>query len=236
MFLNFYLESYTKKREFIEVPNFIGLNYKDAIKIAKDRDFKVVIIDSLYLSNKPRGIILNQYPEPNKKVKPERTIYFTINSISIPKVPLPDLEGLTLKQAIFECELYDLKIRNINYVPDISNTVINVYYENKRIKPKTLIPKGSYIDIDIGTGNDTVSTTELVCVLGLTLDSAIRVLSSYGLKIGSIITDYSIKSKNDSLNAVIWKQFPDCSNNQSISVGSYIDVWITLEEKKIFDK
>ncbi|MCX7953629.1 MAG: PASTA domain-containing protein [Bacteroidales bacterium] len=222
-----YLSSYTYHNISIEVPDLRNLTVKDAVKIAGDRGFKIVIADSMFLIDKPKGIVISQVPEPKQKVKPERKIFLIINGYSTPKVSVPNLEGLTLRQAIAECELYGLKIGKVNFVPDISNTVVKQYYKGKEIKGNMLIPRGSYIDVDVG--QVTNAFTNIVCVIGNTIEKAKELLTLNGLNLGAIIGDNTIKTKKDSMNAIIWKQTPVCNYSEQILTGTFVDVWITLD-------
>lgn len=223
----FYLSSYTFHNISIEVPDLRNLKLKDAIKVARDRGFKVVVADSMFLVDKPKGAVISQLPEPKQKVKPERTIFLVINGLSTPKVAVPELEGLTLRQAISECELVGLKIGKVNFVPDISNTIVRQYYNGSEIKSGTLIPKGSFIDVDVGQGS--TGFTNIICVIGYTIEKAKELLAINGLNLGAVIADNTIKTKKDSLKALIWKQSPLCNYSDQIPTGTFIDVWITTD-------
>jgi eukaryotic-like serine/threonine-protein kinase len=59
---------------------------------------------------------------------------------------------------------------------------------------------------------------------GLTLEEASFALSGFVLNIGAAIYDKMVK---DTSKAVIYKQIPAPSDNNIISKGSSVDVWLT---------
>ena len=227
--LYFWLNSYTYQGEAIEVPDLTNMTFEEAQHIAELHDLKVVFSDSVHFINKPKGVVVAQIPEAKSKVKPERTIYLIVNGFENEKITMPDLRGISLRQATADAELYGLKIGKLSYVPDISTTVLKQFYKGKEIAPQTLISKGSVIDLEIGKGESN-EKTDIVCLVGKTLDEAKSILSSASLNLGSISADATIKSAKDSSKAYIWKQLPGCNYQSPITLGSYIDVWITLDK------
>lgn len=230
--LYFWLKFYTFHNESIEIPNLVGLSLEEAQNIAESHHLKIVLSDSVHFMDKPKGSIISQTPVAKSKVKPERTIYVIINGYENEKIPMPDLTGITVRQATADAELYGLRIGKLTYVPDISTTVLQQLYKGKNIAPNTLIPKGSVIDLVVGKGESN-EKTNIICVVGKQLEEARAMLSSVSLNIGTIITDGTIKSLNDTTKAYIWKQVPTCSSNQPLPLGSTVDVWLTLDKDLI---
>ncbi len=226
--LYFRLSHYTYHGKSIIVPDFNGMTFEQAIHDADLHELKVVLSDSVHFQDKPKGVVISQYPEANAKVKPERTVYLIVNGYNNENVPMPDLRGISLRQAYSDAELYGLKIGKLVYVPDISTTVLEQRYKNKIIEPQTLIPKGSYIDLVIGKGESNEKTS-VVCVIGKSIEEAKSILALSSLNIGLVVTDKTVITATDSTKALIWKQSPSCRYNEGIHLGSYIDVWITLD-------
>lgn len=227
--LYFGLNAYTYHGKSIEVPDLSNMTYEEAQYTAELHNLKVVISDSVHFINKPKGVVVAQFPEQKSKVKPERTIYLIVNGMESEKIPMPDLRGISLRQAKADAELYGLKIGQLSYLPDISTTVLKQLYKGKEIMPQTLIPKGAVIDLVIGKGESN-EKTNVICLLGKTLDEAKSLLSSASLNLGLVSADATIKLPKDSAKAYIWKQAPSCNYQLPISLGSYIDVWITLDK------
>lgn len=227
--LYFWLSIYTYHGESIETPDFTGLTMEQAQQTASAYDLKVVLLDSVHFIDKPKGTVVSQTPPAKQKIKPERTIYLILNGFENEKVSMPDLRGISLRQAYADAELFGLKIGKLTYVPDISTTVIEQYYKGSPVKPQTKIPKGSVIDLVIGKGEQNEKTS-VVCLIGKTLEEAKSLLSASSLNLGAVVADKTISSSKDSANALIWKQSPSCKSQSSIPLGSYIDIWITLDK------
>jgi len=231
----FGLNYYTYHGESIEVPDFSRLTLKQAQQTADAYNLKLVLLDSVHFMDKPKGTIVSQTPKAKSKVKPERTIYVILNGYDNEKISMPDLRGISVRQAFADAEIFGLKIGKLTYVPDISTTVINQLYKGKPVAPNTRIPKGSVIDLIVGKGESN-EKTNVICLIGKTLEEARNLLSMASLNVGTIITDKTIVNPDDSTKAFIWKQSPSCSYQAPISLGSYIDLWITLDKDLLPEK
>jgi ribosomal protein L28 len=53
------------------------------------------------------------------------------------------------------------------------------------------------------------------------------------LNMGVLIYDETIISKEDSLNARVWKQNPNPKVTGYVNLGSSVDIWITVDALKI---
>lgn len=227
--LYFWLNAYTYHGKSIVTPDFTNMTFEKAQYTAKLNNLKIVLSDSVHFINKPKGVVVAQFPEQKSKIKPNRTIYLIVNGKENEKVPMPDLRGISIRQAKANAELFGLKIGQISYVPDISTTVLKQLYNGKEIIPQTLIPKGAIIDLVIGKGESN-EKSYVVCLIGKTLEEAKLLLSSASLNLGLILADTTIKLPKDSTKAFIWKQTPNCNYQLPIPLGSYIDIWITLNK------
>ena len=200
--------------------------------MAETKDFKVEVSDSVHFQDKEKGTVVSQVPTADSKVKTGRTIYLIINGQEAEKVPMPELTGISVRQATSDAEIFGLKIGKLRYVPDISTTVLEQSFKGKPIKTNTLIIKGSTIDLVVGKGESNENTF-IPNVLGLTNDEAEQKLSSLSLNIGVAVYDGTVKTTRDSTKARIWKQHPKSGNDSNIKLGSYIDIWLTLDNDLI---
>ncbi len=147
------LKIYTHHSETVVVPNLIGSMPVDLdSKNIKD-DFELVVIDSVFDLNKPKGSIAFQEPPSNSVVKRHRTIYLTLVATTPEQVRMPDLSDLTLRQASAVLETYGLKTGRIDYVANIAkNAVVRQLFKGRDFKSGDWILKGSAIDLKIGNG------------------------------------------------------------------------------------
>src|SRR4051812_38509748 len=87
----FSLRYYTKHGEGLNVPSLKGLSFTQAVSKLEEAGLRYEV-DSVYIMDKPPGIVIDQDPEANTFVKDNRTIYLTINKGEVPSVKFPDIE------------------------------------------------------------------------------------------------------------------------------------------------
>ena len=144
---------------------------------------------------------------------------------------MPDFTGVSLIQAKADVETFGLKIGKLKYIPDIAtNNVLEQMYKGKPISAGTLIEKGSVIDFVLGLGKSD-KVTIVPNLKGQKYDDASQNTANNSLNIGVLIFDQSIETAQDSVDAVIWRQSP--ATNTRITIGSPIDVWLTLDMNKV---
>jgi len=221
-----FLKIFTHHGESLTVPDFKGYSVSEVEKICKEKNLRYIIIDSMYVPDAVYFTVVDQNPKPNSKVKRKRKIYITLSSDTPPKVKMPDLIDVTLRQAISILQSTGLKVGDLEYVPDIAqNVVLKVKKDGREVRPGTFISKGSKIDLVLGDGlsSEKVSVINLV---GLTYDEAVFALSGIGLNIGAIILNEAVR---DTFSCVVFKQYPTASDVM-ISQGEAVDVWLTKPE------
>jgi len=227
------INSYTRHGQSNPVPNFAGMVKAEAENIAKQNQLKIEIIDSIYTDKVAPGEIVDQVPEAGFGVKNNRTIFLTINSSQKEMVVLPKLTDISFRQAQVLVENCGLQIGEIFYQPsEYNDLVLNIEQDSIEIFQGAVIAKGSKIDFIVGRDAEN-EATPLPNVEGLKIDEARKIITDARLNFGVLIYDESIISAEDSLNAIIWRQRPDTRINSSVELGTSVDLWITVDEKKI---
>lgn len=227
-----HLDNITLHGESISVPNLSGYTVSEVDTILSNKKLRFVISDSVYMQDTKKGVIVEQDPKPEDKVKENRTVYLVVNAIDVPKIPMPELKDLSLRQALVTLETYGFKSGELEYVPDFArDAVIGQKVNGVEVEVGELVKKGSEIVLIMGAGlsDDEVHIPQL---LGLTSEEAYALLKSGSLNTGSVIYDETIVDFNDSLAAKIWRQHPDYGE-EMIQLGGYVDVWLTTDESKI---
>lgn len=230
----FALKIYTHHGQAFIVPQLKGLTVEEAAQILADKGLNYQVIDSVFRPDMKKGVIVEQNPPANFKVKANRTIFLTVNAMNAAKIKMPDLVGLSLRQAKSTIEAQGLIMGNISYAPDIAlNIVLNQKINGNIVSAGTDVEKGSVVDLVLGSGNASgqLAVPEL---LGLTLDNAKHILENAMLNIGTITFDKTVKSPQDKATAVIWKQdpMPD-GNGESPERGSSVNLWLTKDVNKV---
>ena len=218
-----WLGAYSRHGETVTVPNLRDMKLSQLTSFLKDRNLSFKVADSsVYILDKPAGIVVEQDPLPNSHVKENRTIYVTITRTVPPQVHLPNLIDVSQRQAEAILGSYGLKTGSFTYKPDLAkNAVLAMSMNGKPLKPGDEIAKGSTIDLILGDGigNTEVPVPNLV---GLPYDEATFVIKGSGLAIGIV----SFDPGSDSINATVYSQEPSAGNNTNLKQGESINLFL----------
>jgi len=217
-----YLDYYTLHNKYIKVPDFNNLPISALDSMVEANDIRYVIIDSIFDNGKEKGIVVKQDPSPLTNVKRNRKIYLIINSLQSRKVDFPDIYDLSLRQAIRKLNKKGLEVGILEYRADIAtNKVLDYKINGLKIEIGQELYYGTIVDLVIGKGLSKQSVV-VPNLVGLTRFEANIVLKSTSLNIGSEIFKSSVI---DSSTAVIYKQFPFAENDNTLNMGSVIDLF-----------
>jgi eukaryotic-like serine/threonine-protein kinase len=227
--LTYFLNIYTRHGKVTDVPDITKKNAREAISILKGRGFKV-IVDSTYRDSLPPLYVIKQVPGGGEKVKQGRTIYLVVNRASIPLIDMPNLVGASVNSALHLLERANLKLGDTLYKPDFAagRVLRQLLPNNEEVKPGTMIPYGTKITMIIGggLGREIYNYPDFY---GMTLKQALRTLDTLGLSPGAIVSEPGTK---DTLNALVWKQYPPAIDPFSrtttiLRQGNVIDLWVS---------
>lgn len=222
------LRVYTRHGEALTVPEFAGLSINEVTRQADQKQLHCVIIDSTYVKGQMPGTVLSQNPSAGTKVKINRSIFLTINAINPQKISMPNVVGVSVRQAEAILQSSGLKIGLRKYIPDVAKDyVLHQQVHGKDIFPGTKIIKGSDVELimGLGLGEENISTPD---IKKLTKFEAQDILSNNYLNIGALTYDNSVETLQDSLKAVVWKQVPEYGT--SLKTGSSIDIWLSVSK------
>jgi len=233
MILLLWLNIYTRHGQQRAVPDFFGLNMEQTTALAKKSRMKFTVIDSVYTSLVPRGCIAEQNPKPGFKVKKWRNISLTINAFRPEMVAMPDLINLPLRQAVALIDGSGLVLGRKTYKPDLSIDVVLTQLNNgKEIAPNDSLQKGSVIDLVLGKGY-TSQRAGVPNLIGMKLDPATDRINSTSLNLGTCTFDNTIVNGEDSLNAFVFKQYPEFREDATIPFGDLMYLWLTTDSLKL---
>lgn len=223
-FTYLWLNSFTNHGETVKVPDLKGMKFSRLESLLEGSTLKVVISDSsVFVLDKPAGIVIDQDPPANEEVKEGRTIYVTITRSVPPQVKLPNLSDVSKRQAEAILFSYGLKTGDVSYQPDVAkDVVLAVRFKGRELKVGDEIPKGSVLELVLGDGlgNTSVDIPNLV---GLTLDEALFVLRACSLKTGAVEFEGILK---DSSDARVFRQIPSYGDTTDLQQGDQIDLFL----------
>lgn len=150
-FLLKWLNSYTNHGEFVEVPDFSDIKVVALNDFIKDKDVNYQIIDSIYDPKQKTGIVLRQDPEPNVKVKHNRTVYLYVTGMVAPQIKMPKLIDRSERQARLIVGSYGLKIGKVTEKSaDCNGCVLAQLVGGKEVEPGAFVKKGSVVSLIVG--------------------------------------------------------------------------------------
>lgn len=229
-----FLFIFTRHGQSYPVPSFSGLKNNEVVKLAKKYKLRVEVADSVYILTRKPGTVVDQIPIAGTKVKQNRRVLLTINARNPKKVEMPNIVGVTLRQAKGILDQQGLIVGNLVFVPDIAvNNILEQKFKGKLLEPGTMIPKGSRIDLVLGRGMQN-EKGGLPLLIGLNQSESRSRLIDASLNLGQVRYDETIKDYKDTLNAMVYSQYPAYSEeSNSISFGARVDIWLTLNESRI---
>ena len=229
----FALRIYTHHGEAFPVPDLKGLTEPEVKEKVAEMKLDYQIIDSVYISDDNPGSVIDQVPKPGFKVKQNRTILLTINAKSPEQVMLPKLRDISIRQAKVLIENSGLNLGEVSYVPsEYDDLVLKALYDSTEVFKGRILKKGERIDLVVGRVSGLEKTT-VPDLAGLGIEDARLIISDAMLNMGVIIYDDSFTTKEDSLNARIWRQRPDPHTKPEIDMGTSVDMWVTVDQEKI---
>jgi len=228
-----WLKIYTHHGKTIVVPDLTGLTVEEVDDVTSSRHLRFEVIDSVFSMEMPRGTVIKQNPNPTSRVKKNRKIFLTTNAVNPEMVSMPQLIGLSFRQARLALQNAGLVQGAITYKPDFAkNNVLQQMHGDSVINQGTEIAKGAVIDLVLGMGLSS-QTTRVPNLVGLGLAEATEIISDYYLNLGAITYDESFEEAQDSSEARVWRQYPDYDEFKRLNMGMEIDIWLTLDSTLI---
>lgn len=229
-----FLRIVTRHNQEFEVPDFSGMSFEDARSLAHRHRLRIEISDSVFIPTVGKGLILRQNPIAGNMVKKNRRILLTINTIQPKLVNMPSIMGYSLRQAKTELSAKQLNIGKLTYTYDMAtNNVLSQRLNGKYIAPGKMVEAGSMIDLELGDNGYTQAS--IPDVRGLSLVLARDIIIDNSLNTGNLIYDNSVKNYTDSLSSVVIRQSPAPSKSNSHSLGSRVDLFLSVDKDKIKD-
>ncbi|KYP14697.1 MAG: penicillin-binding protein [Flavihumibacter sp. CACIAM 22H1] len=225
------LDFFTRHGEEVEVPNVAGKSLEEATSLLEAQGFAVSIQDSIYRDTIAPLAVIKQFPESESKVKANRTVYLTVNRAIPPDVVMPNLVGMSVRNAAIVLKQFGLKMGDTSYRPDFAkNSVLVQLHKGKEIKPGVKLPMGTSIALVLGSGLSDVDMA-VPDLFGLTYSDARDLLQTSGINFGAKVLDPEVK---DTATAFIYRQSPtrntvDRKVNR-IRPGQMIDIWLSTKK------
>jgi beta-lactam-binding protein with PASTA domain len=219
----------TRHGKYLRVPDVKGKNLVEAVKFLEDNGFEVLVQDSVYYDTIPALTILKQFPDPDATVKVNRTIYLTVNRLTAPVISMPNLLGMSFRNAEQELRARGLKLGDTSYVPDIAkNAVKDQKIDGVSIRPGSDVPMGTVVSLVLGAGVG-LEQMPVPDLFGMTYGEAQAMLEATGISIGVVLLDPDL---TDTTAGFVYWQNPmplaDDLRPNLIRAGQMMDIRLSL--------
>ncbi|WP_326982205.1 PASTA domain-containing protein [Chryseobacterium sp. MYb264] len=213
-----WLEYHTKHGQETPVPNVVNKSVYDAVKILEDvgLDYEV---DSATYDPKYRPFqVLKMSPSAGSRVKDGRAIQLRVNPRTWAPVAIPDVINKYSGLAFQRISQVGLKVGDTIYEPSIQkDAIIRMLFKGNAVKPGTLIPRFSTIDVVVGSGP--MRNISVPNVVGLTVKEARAVIARSLFEVGLVEHEDGSKDESD----IIYYQDPAAGDVRD--QGMQMDLW-----------
>lgn len=215
-----FIRIYARQGEEYELPDMVGKNIAE-LQADNPIELDLVVLDSLYRPGEEGGIVLTQTPKGGTMVKKGRKLYITMTAFSPEDAVLPELSGLTVRQAVSELYNCGLQAGRLKFVDDpYKNNVIDQTSKGKSIYAGQQIERGTVVDLVVGLG-DGSGRSIVPFTIGKTSANARRDILSASLNVGK---EHFSGVKNRT-TAVVYRQEPDYTGVSQYPYGTSVELW-----------
>lgn len=186
------MPSYTRHDASVRVPNVEDQPFESAKATMEEKGLNVQRQVGRYNPNVDQGIVVDQTPLARATVKPGRRVYLTVNSGEVPMVKIPDLNGVSVREAKNRISAADLEVGTVE--PDSIPSPYANTITRQSPAPGDSLQQGSTVDLwySTGLGERSVEVPEVV---GRTVADAQRMLLDNQLRF--IVVDTSVADTAD---------------------------------------
>lgn len=215
-----FIRIYARQGAESEIPDMVGMSIEEAM--ANDGiGLEFVVQDSIFREGEAGGTILTQDPKGGTMVKSGRKVYLSITSYNADDAVLPELAGLSVRQAVSELYGIGLSVGKLTFVEDpYKNSVVDQSCKGKSLYAGQQIARGSVVDLVVGSGDGTGSNS-VPFVIGKTADRARRDILSVSLNVGK----EHFRDVKDKRTAVVYRQEPDYTGVNKYPYGTSVELW-----------
>ena len=169
----------------VQVPSLVGRGWVEAKAECARVGLEVQVEDRRHSAGVPSDQVLSQFPEAGAEVKPGRTVRVHL-SLGSEQVTIPDVRGMSLRQATLQLENANLSVGRIARVYDTQESSdTGQIVQAMRPRPGSAETSGGRVDLVVAvSGNpEPYLMPDLV---GRSLEDVRTLVESRGFRVGRV--------------------------------------------------
>jgi len=172
----------TRQGSEFTLPDYTGKSLQEAQLALEDLELVGEKASEEYSIDVLAGVVVRQFPRPGVKVKPGRTVKLVV-SLGQKIVPIPELAGKSVRQAMLDLETAGLVMGEIQWAlsDTLPERVVVFSYPSAGFE----VPLGSMVNLMVNRGRAS-TFTYMPKLVGKTLDEATKEIEAKGLKLGVV--------------------------------------------------
>lgn len=200
----------SKGEEQVEIPDVLGMDYRQASNILKNVGFKKISVVQKYDENVSPGTVISQYPSAHSLIGVDKEIVLASSRIASFEATIPDLKGEKIEVAEEKLNALNVKYTKTE-VPSKEFKAGTVVSQD--VKPGTLIDSSLIVNLKISS--EAVGMSIAPDLVGKTVEEALEICKSLKLDL-DIKGDFSPDSM---ISGQIPKAGGNLAENSKISVS-----------------
>ena len=208
------------------VPDLLEISLDSAYIVLEDFKLIPIHIDSVYSSSAIPGTVLEQSPPAGSSVKSGRPVYLTTFRITPPKERISVHEGQDARLArnILERKGFIVEEREEPNVI-LDGKVVRVESNGISLSPEDTRKRNSKITLYVGKAS--LLSVRIPWLSGLNLADASEKLTESSLSIGYVEFGDSVLTSQDSVRAIVVRQYPSSSSGV-VKAGTSVDLVLNM--------
>ena len=148
-----FVSCYTQPGDSVKVPNVRGQKIETVEKKLEALGLRVEVTDTGYIDTYVGGVVLDQFIEPGKMVKPGRVIKLVINASSARAIAVPSLaDNCSRREAEARLRAIGFKNIRVEFTPGDKDWLYNIKVGDKPLKTGTKVPVTALLTLVVGDG------------------------------------------------------------------------------------
>lgn len=166
----------------VTVPSFVGMAQPDAINEIARMKLKSSIVGHAVSKLYPRGVVMNQEPQPGMHVRAGRQISLVISD-GVQTIVMPDVRYQSLRDARLDLSHSRLQVAKVTYTRSDDIPPDQIISQNPA--PAMSVSEGSPVSLLVSKGG--ASAIKVPNFTGMSIDDARGLAATLHVKLGQVV-------------------------------------------------